>query len=309
MTNERFIPAGGETLISLYPSVYYTTREANFVSPERRGCILTEERSVQTTVKYTFNNCFVECRQNYTFELCGCSPYYYPSSDKIDATCPKFGKRYLPDAGVDVPCDCLPECTDVTYEVDMSESFITKNFSSSLHDVNDGVDSKNHSILHVYFMDLVGTRYRRDVYYNWHKLLASFGGILGLFLGFSMMTGFEMVYHFTVRVFFYLLSSRRSSADTSSSYVPPTSFRERSGLRSTRGNILGTFNETASYWPPQVTTLQENNLSYPRVTAGNEIPSTSAGTFEFNKPSSAKRSKLSKRKKTASAAHLSIITE
>lgn len=31
---------------------------------------------------------------------------------------------------------------------------------------------------------------------------ASFGGLLGLLLGFSFVTGFELIYFFTIRVFF-----------------------------------------------------------------------------------------------------------
>lgn len=42
-------------------------------------------------------------------------------------------------------------------------------------------------------------RYKREVLFGWVDLLVSFGGIAGLFLGFSLLSGIEIIYYFTVR--------------------------------------------------------------------------------------------------------------
>lgn len=42
-------------------------------------------------------------------------------------------------------------------------------------------------------------RYKREVLFGWVDLLVSFGGIAGLFLGFSLLSGVEIVYYFTMR--------------------------------------------------------------------------------------------------------------
>lgn len=65
------------------------------------------------------------------------------------------------------------------------------------------------SLIHVFFTDLVSTRYRMDIYQNWLGTLATFGGILGLFLGFSLITGFEFIYLFTIRVIFDRIASKK----------------------------------------------------------------------------------------------------
>lgn len=44
-------------------------------------------------------------------------------------------------------------------------------------------------------------RYKREVLFGWVDLLVSFGGIAGLFLGFSLLSGVEIVYYFTMRAF------------------------------------------------------------------------------------------------------------
>lgn len=38
---------------------------------------------------------------------------------------------------------------------------------------------------------------------------ASFGGLLGLFVGFSFITGFELIYFFTLRVVFDKMAQRK----------------------------------------------------------------------------------------------------
>lgn len=42
-------------------------------------------------------------------------------------------------------------------------------------------------------------RYRREVLFGWVDLLVAFGGIAGLFLGFSLLSGVEILYYFTLR--------------------------------------------------------------------------------------------------------------
>lgn len=82
------------------------------------------------------------------------------------------------------------------------------------------MDTQNQSMVHIFFSDLVSIQYRRSVYYDWRNLVgnifilliklsvlllgylftASFGGLMGLFAGFSLMSGFELIYFFIIRV-------------------------------------------------------------------------------------------------------------
>ena len=58
------------------------------------------------------------------------------------------------------------------------------------------------SYLHVCFKTLGITKYQRNVAYGWQDLIAFFGGIVGLCVGFSLLSGAELIYFFTVRLFF-----------------------------------------------------------------------------------------------------------
>lgn len=93
---------------------------------------------------------------------------------------------------------------------------------------------EDQSLIHVYFNDLVSTLYRKNATQNWlgilgqigqpanvvvvghekrfHSFAASFGGLLGLLLGFSFVTGFELVYFFTIRPLLdHLMQQRRTA--------------------------------------------------------------------------------------------------
>lgn len=51
-------------------------------------------------------------------------------------------------------------------------------------------------------------RYKREVLFGWVDLLVSFGGIAGLFLGFSLLSGVEIIYYFTLRTCCMLYKNR-----------------------------------------------------------------------------------------------------
>jgi hypothetical protein len=42
-------------------------------------------------------------------------------------------------------------------------------------------------------------RYKKEVLFGFVDLLVSFGGIAGLFLGFSLLSGIEIIYYFSMR--------------------------------------------------------------------------------------------------------------
>lgn len=55
------------------------------------------------------------------------------------------------------------------------------------------------SYVNIEFLTWPIIRYKREVLFGWVDLLVSFGGIAGLFLGFSLLSGVEIIYYFTLR--------------------------------------------------------------------------------------------------------------
>ena len=56
------------------------------------------------------------------------------------------------------------------------------------------------SYIHVYFKNFGMTKFSRSVVFGWQDLIAFFGGICGLCLGFSLLSGAELIYWFTLRL-------------------------------------------------------------------------------------------------------------
>ena len=54
--------------------------------------------------------------------------------------------------------------------------------------------------LHVYFKNTGMTKFARKETFGWQDLIAFFGGIVGLCMGFSLLSGAEFVYWFTLRL-------------------------------------------------------------------------------------------------------------
>lgn len=60
-------------------------------------------------------------------------------------------------------------------------------------------DKREDFSINIEFLTWPIIRYKREVLFGWVDLLVSFGGIAGLFLGFSLLSGVEIVYYFTMR--------------------------------------------------------------------------------------------------------------
>ncbi|XP_063918419.1 uncharacterized protein LOC135133829 [Zophobas morio] len=95
---------------------------------------------------------------------------------------------------------CLPDCDYVDYSAESSSGIFTRKYSSNQLNLFGGVVIQHQSVVRVYFNDLVATKNRRDVVFSWHTLLAFYGGLLGLFIGFSFVSAVELVYFFTIRL-------------------------------------------------------------------------------------------------------------
>ena len=54
--------------------------------------------------------------------------------------------------------------------------------------------------LHVYFNSFGVTKFTKSQLYGWQDLIGVFGGIVGLCMGFSLLSAAELIYFFTIRL-------------------------------------------------------------------------------------------------------------
>ncbi|XP_068083963.1 pickpocket protein 28 [Anabrus simplex] len=199
------VPSNYDVVIGVSPKVIITADELRSYSPEARKCYFGEERKLLFFRVYTQESCELECFTNFTQIKCDCAEYYMPLSglentqlcgpEKLLCT-----KDIQDDYNFDTvhreQCHCLPSCTEIQYDVETSQAeYMTRKpygNETELLSTSISVFLKNMQVL---------TRKRSELY-GLSDFLANCGGLLGLCIGFSILSLVEVVYFFTLRIFF-----------------------------------------------------------------------------------------------------------
>ncbi|KAL3267896.1 hypothetical protein HHI36_007035 [Cryptolaemus montrouzieri] len=175
----------------------YTTEDTRQLSIRQRHCVFPDEKKLIIDHTYTYTACARQCRMDNAMKFCQCIPYFYhieASSiykycEISELTCiaDNLGKIIAVDK-----CECQLGCFNTVYEVEKLN-------------YNEGEETKT---MEAEFMSWPMIRYKREVLFGWVDLLVSFGGIAGLFLGFSLLSGVEIIYYFTIRAYFMIIKER-----------------------------------------------------------------------------------------------------
>ncbi|CAK1588677.1 unnamed protein product [Parnassius mnemosyne] len=204
-----------EVMIGLSPERTYTTSGVKSFSPDERQCYYYDEVKLGEFRHYSFHNCIALQNADIIKRACNCTPYFFPFKKQEfvricnlrDVDCLEGISMPKDDLGLRETIDnlsykCLPECEHFDYPLEVAVGNLATNLPLNGLSFFNVVDLENQSVLNVFFDDLVSTRYRRDVYFNWQNLLAAFGGLLSLMLGFTLISGFDFVIFFGFKVIF-----------------------------------------------------------------------------------------------------------
>ncbi|XP_050421683.1 pickpocket protein 28-like isoform X3 [Adelges cooleyi] len=199
-----YISGNRRVAVSSIISIWPTAPTIHAWSPKSRNCYFQHEKPLRYFKVYTENNCDIECRINNTIKRCGCSAYYHPRDYDIPIcgsasyacmiNTPGYSifNEKFPDS-IEDECDCMPACTEVRYEFKVVGMF--KNWTNS--DENDEMES---SRLSLHFEKEAVISIEKTALISFNELLSNTGGILGLFLGCSIISIFEIIYFFVIRL-------------------------------------------------------------------------------------------------------------
>ncbi|XP_036150603.1 pickpocket protein 19 [Monomorium pharaonis] len=234
------IPSGSLVSTSLVCVSGYATQGVLELDEDKQPCLYDE------TGMYNQETCLSLCKRSWVIKFCGCNPsFYFPATTNFrDCTIKDFaclvdhnGERapqirnftynviifcecilcfcetlamvtqdvfndYIVHFGEEYPhdipsmiCNCMPECDYYVYSTQFS--------NVPLHNMND-------IILDVHYIGQTSFRYKTDIVITQMDLLVSFGGIIGLFLGGSLLSAVELVYYLVMAVFSSLRSRERT---------------------------------------------------------------------------------------------------
>ncbi|KAH0563855.1 hypothetical protein KQX54_007491 [Cotesia glomerata] len=162
-----------EFMLSL--TVTDASGEMRILTHSQRQCIFYDEG-------ISYNNCMMECRKKTIHKVCGCLPWFYSKNKLEECSLEQYSCLSDNENRLRTPkcaSDCYLYCNHTTY---IFETIVNGDVTV--------VDAR---------WPLV--RYRREVRFGWLDLVVSFGGIMGLFLGYSILTTIELIYYFSLRFY------------------------------------------------------------------------------------------------------------
>ncbi|XP_034232250.1 sodium channel protein Nach-like [Thrips palmi] len=244
----KVIGTGTISLISYVAEVTEATdRLRRSLDPRERKCLFSDETYLPMYRNFTFGNCMASCKANMTMEVCGCFPITFPHvlnrklCNLLDVPCqaalfsPTWPVGRKPLNVTSCP-RCKATCEHVQYIVKSSTGGLNwttdpgNYFVSGMSDRN----ASEYAIVHVYARRSITTRNKMDRHLLTEDLLGSLGGLSGLFVGFSLVAGFECVYFFTIRPCF---RTQRGINTASSTPWNSKSSEEKAHQRSPAGRI------------------------------------------------------------------------
>ncbi|XP_045451667.1 pickpocket protein 28-like [Melitaea cinxia] len=199
------IPLERDVVVAVKPKMMTTSNGLKPYSPVRRQWYFSSERYLNFFKVYTQANCETECLTNFTYARCGCVHFGMPlelvtveiqnnlkEATNADDT---IGEAHH----IATNCKCLPACTSIEYEAETSQADF--NVYALLKAMNSRITETGflYTQIKIFFKEAQFIKVRRSELYGHTDFLANCGGLLGLFLGFSLLSVVEFIYFFTLR--------------------------------------------------------------------------------------------------------------
>lgn len=204
------VPLDHDIVMSVRPSLMETTetliKNYNYV---RRKCFYDGERQLEFFRKYTQRNCQLDCVARRTVEICKCAKFTMPRHETtpvcglqklrcVNRVENEYAVRIMTKKAND--CNCLPACESVSYDAELSMAKYDRYEFLVAKNKVERSNNRKHLRIFISFKDEQFFGSRRSEIYGKTDFIANCGGIMGLFMGVSLLSIVEMVYFSTLRL-------------------------------------------------------------------------------------------------------------
>lgn len=120
--------------IKIKPKMIVTEHSLKRYTIEERQCYYENEKQLRYFRSYSKHNCETECLSNYTMHFCGCVSFFMLrdahmkvcDASSMNKSCDysaaqRFQSNYYEVDKSKIDCKCLPACTSLEYEIEISE--------------------------------------------------------------------------------------------------------------------------------------------------------------------------------------------
>ncbi|XP_028898840.2 pickpocket protein 28 [Zeugodacus cucurbitae] len=213
VTNYGFlVTAGREARIPVEPIYENAVPGIRSIRKEKRRCLFSDEGDLTYYRTYSRRNCEIECEAKILIDKCDCVLYYLPrinASARIcgpnDNACTTEVQTQIESSDKKVTCaNCWPACFELSYRTTLTSTTITYGQFLTADEwppelFNSATNFSEISIVNFYYLSSILRSTTKSEMFGFTEFLSNTGGILGLFMGFSIFSIIEIVYYVTVR--------------------------------------------------------------------------------------------------------------
>ncbi|XP_076269631.1 sodium channel protein Nach-like [Rhynchophorus ferrugineus] len=206
-TDNIFCARRSNALIGITPTTTVASSGLRRIPLDQRNCLFSDERHLTYFHIQNFHNCVVENKLKFIYRICGCMPFYAPKIEEkvrlctpMDASCVANHEDIMEKRDEAVQnLNCVEDCESTFYKASTYQGTLEARYTTRFNTYN-ATSIENFTVIRVYFEDLYQELYRREIIFTWYTILAYYGGIMGLFTGFSFISLVEIVYFFTIKL-------------------------------------------------------------------------------------------------------------
>uniref|UniRef100_A0A182PGQ2 Pickpocket n=1 Tax=Anopheles epiroticus TaxID=199890 RepID=A0A182PGQ2_9DIPT len=208
----QYIPVGTENRIIITPKINDAADQIRKVAQAQRQCVFASEANLSYYSVYSRNNCELECESKLILQNCGCVLYYLPKLYEETKICSRANARCYEEirnsiafsANTSIFCSCLPGCFEISYVPDLTSAEIQVGTFDTRETMLDNVKDKqyakeNLALIYIFVKDTYYRSFTKGELVGFTDFLSNVGGLLGLFLGFSIISLIEVIYFVTLR--------------------------------------------------------------------------------------------------------------
>lgn len=206
------IPLDHDTVMAVRPNIMNTTESLiNNYKKEQRKCVVEGERRLIFFKKYTQRNCQLDNLALRTAIKCKCVTFSMPRlrdtpicRKAAQLQCVKNVENTLMQQVLDktaISYNCFPACRSISYDAELSMARLDRyNHQKAMKLVAKTQRKKRYTRVFISFKDEQFFSSRRAEVYTLIDFVANCGGILGLFMGISILSIVEIIYFGTLRI-------------------------------------------------------------------------------------------------------------
>ncbi|XP_066246989.1 acid-sensing ion channel 5-like [Euwallacea similis] len=182
----------------------YSLGDIRYLSPQQRKCRFEDEPLSDQIPAYSIGLCFMECRYRLAMERCGCRPFFYNFLEGKECNmegllCLSKISQMFYQSAEETGCNCPQPCNLMVYLRQIPK--ITEWFKGYF----------DQRITFRWGLMQPMTKYHRKIIFGFQELIVSFGGVLSLYLGVSLISTVETVYLIAEDIYCYWASKKKST--------------------------------------------------------------------------------------------------